>query len=44
VVTLTASQRRFLKALARRTTAQQRQVIRARIVLGAAEGGACQPL
>jgi transposase len=38
VVTLTASQRRFLKALARRPTARQRQVIRARIVLGAAAG------
>jgi transposase len=38
VVTLTASQRRFLKAVVRRQTAQQRQVIRARIVLGAAEG------
>jgi transposase len=38
VVTLTASQRRFLKALARRPTAQQRQVTRARIVLGAAAG------
>ena len=37
-VTLTASQRRFLKAVVRRHTAQQRQVIRARIVLGAAAG------
>jgi transposase len=37
-VTLTASQRRFLKGLVRRPTAQQRQVTRARIVLGAAAG------
>jgi transposase len=37
-VTLTASQRRFLKRLERRPTAQQRQVIRARIVLLAAAG------
>jgi transposase len=37
-VTLTASQRRFLKRLVRRHTAQQRQVTRARIVLGAAAG------
>jgi transposase len=37
-VTLTASQRRFLKRLVRRPTAQQRQVTRARIVLGAAAG------
>jgi transposase len=37
-VTLTASQRRFLKALVRRHTAQQRQVTRARIVLAAAAG------
>jgi transposase len=37
-VTLTASQRRFLKRLARRPTAQQRQVTRARIVLEAAAG------
>jgi hypothetical protein len=37
-VTLTASQRRFFKALVRRQTAQQRQVTRARIVLGAAAG------
>jgi transposase len=37
-VTLTASQRRFLKALVRRPTAQQRQVTRARVVLGAAAG------
>jgi hypothetical protein len=35
-VTLTASQRRFLKTLLRRPTAQQRQVTRARIVLLAA--------
>jgi transposase-like protein len=39
-VTLTASQRRFLKALVRRHTAQQRQVIRARIVLLASAGWA----
>jgi transposase len=38
VVTLTASQRRFLKALVRRPTAQQRQVTRAKIVLLAAAG------
>jgi len=38
VVMLTASQRRWLKALARRPTAQQRQVTRARIVLLAAAG------
>jgi transposase len=37
-VTLTASQRRFLKTLVRKQTAQQRQVTRARIVLGAAAG------
>jgi transposase len=37
-VRLTASQRRFLKALVRRSTAQQRQVTRARIVLLAAAG------
>jgi transposase len=37
-VVLTASQRRFLKALVRRPTAQQRQVTRARIVLLAAAG------
>ena len=37
-VTLTASQRRFLKRLVRRPTVQQRQVTRARIVLGAAAG------
>jgi transposase len=37
-VVLTASQRRFLKALVRRHTAQQRQVTRARIVLLAAAG------
>jgi transposase len=37
-VMLTASQRRLLKALVRRPTAQQRQVTRARIVLGAAAG------
>ena len=39
-VTLTASQWRFLKALVRRHTAQQRQVIRARIVLLASAGWA----
>jgi transposase len=38
VVTLTASQRRFLKRLVGRPTAQQRQVTKARIVLGAAAG------
>jgi hypothetical protein len=38
VVTLTASQRRLLKTLVRRPTAQQRQVTRARIVLLAAAG------
>lgn len=38
VVVLTASQRRFLKRLVRRPTAQQRQVTRARIVLEAAAG------
>lgn len=37
-VVLTASQRRFLKAVVRRPTAQQRQVTRARIVLLAAAG------
>jgi transposase len=37
-VTLTASQRHFLKRLVRRPTAQQRQVTRARIVLLAAAG------
>jgi transposase len=37
-VTLTASQRRFLKRLVRRPTAQQQQVTRARIVLLAAAG------
>jgi len=39
-VTLTASQRRFLKALVRKPTAQQRQVTRARIVLLASAGWA----
>jgi transposase len=38
VITLRASQRRFLKRLVRKQTAQQRQVIRARIVLLAAAG------
>jgi hypothetical protein len=37
-VTLTASQRKFFKALVRRQAAQQRQVTRARIVLLAAAG------
>ena len=39
-VTLTASQRRFLKRLMRRPPAQQRQVTRAGIVLVAAAGAA----
>jgi transposase len=39
-VTLTASQRKLLKALVRRQTAQQRQVTRARIVLLASAGWA----
>jgi transposase len=39
-VVLTASQRRFLKRLVRRQTAQQRQVTRARIVLLASAGWA----
>jgi len=43
-VTLTAPQRRFLKALVRRPTAQQRQVTRARIVLLAAAGWANQAI
>jgi transposase len=38
VVTLRASARRFLKRLVRQQTAQQRRVIRARIVLLAADG------
>ena len=37
-VSLTASQRRVLEARLRRPTAQQREVIRARIVLAAAGG------
>jgi winged helix-turn helix protein len=37
-VSLTASQRRVLEGRARRPTAQQREVIRARIVLAAADG------
>jgi hypothetical protein len=37
-VTLTASQRRVLEGRLRRPTAQQREVIRARIVLAAADG------
>ncbi len=43
-VTLTASQRRWLKALVRRPTAQQRQVTRARIVLLASAGWANQAI
>jgi transposase-like protein len=35
---LTASQRRVLEGRLRRTTAQQREVVRARIVLAAADG------
>jgi transposase-like protein len=37
-VTLTATQRRLLEARVRRPTAEQREVVRARIVLAAAEG------
>jgi hypothetical protein len=37
-VTLTATQRRVLQARLRRPTAQQREVLRARIVLAAADG------
>jgi hypothetical protein len=37
-ITLRASQRRWLKALTRRGTAERRQVTRARIVLLAAAG------
>jgi hypothetical protein len=37
-VTLTASQRRVLEGRLRRPTAQQREVMRARIVLQAADG------
>ena len=37
-ITLTAAQRRWLKTLVRKPTAQQRQVTRARIVLLAAAG------
>jgi Winged helix-turn helix len=37
-VSLTASQRRVLEARSRRPTAQQREVVRARIVLAAADG------
>jgi DNA-binding CsgD family transcriptional regulator len=37
-VSLTATQRRVLEARARRPTAQQRAVVRARIVLAAADG------
>jgi len=37
-VTLTASQRRVLEGRLRRPTAQQREVVRARIVLAAADG------
>jgi hypothetical protein len=43
-VTLTASQRRFLKRLVRRPTAQQRQVTRTRIVLLASAGWANQAI
>jgi len=44
VVTLTASQRKFFKALVRRPTAQQRQVTGARIVLLASAGWANQAI
>ncbi len=37
-VTLTASQRRVLEGRVRRPTAQQRELVRARIVLAAADG------
>jgi len=37
-VSLTASQRRVLEGRLRRPTAQQREVVRARIVLAAADG------
>jgi Winged helix-turn helix len=37
-VTLTATQRRLLEGRVRRPTAEQRAVVRARIVLAAAEG------
>ena len=37
-VTLTATQRRVLEGRLRRATAQQREVVRARIVLAAADG------
>jgi hypothetical protein len=37
-VTLTAPQRRVLQARVRRPTAEQREVVRARIVLAAADG------
>jgi transposase len=43
-VTLTASQRKFFKALVRRQAAQQRQVTRARIVLLAGAGWANQAI
>src|SRR6266516_1119240 len=43
-VTLTTSQRRFLTALVRRQTAQQRQVTRVRIVLLASAGWANQQI
>jgi DNA-directed RNA polymerase specialized sigma24 family protein len=38
VVILTASERRVLEGRLRRATAQQREVVRARIVLAAADG------
>jgi transposase len=44
VVTLRASERRFLKRLVRQQTAQQRQVTRARIVLLAGAGWANQAI
>ena len=43
-ITLTASQRKFLKRLVRKPTAQQRQVTRARIVLLASAGLANQAI
>jgi hypothetical protein len=43
-VTLTASQRKFFKALVRRQAAQQRQVTRARIVVLAGAGWANQAI
>jgi len=38
-VSLTATQRRVLRARVRKATAEQREVVRARIVLAAADGG-----